>query len=55
MTEQLKKSRISRTQSLLGSFKMTDSLFVSNGVNKKIVNLQIKNINLINKEQYKKQ
>lgn len=34
---------------------MSDSLFVTGGVNKKIVNLQIQNIKLINKEKYKKQ
>ena len=55
MDDSLKRSRISRTKSLLGSFKMTDSLFVSGGANKKVVNLQVKDVNLIGKEQYKKQ
>ena len=48
MDENLKDSRLSRTQSLLNSFKMIDSLFVSTS-NKSIVNLEIKNLKLITK------
>ena len=47
--DNLKKSRISRTKSLLNSFKMTDSLFI-NGGNKKVVNLEVKGLRLIGKE-----
>ena len=54
MDENLKRSRLSRTQSLLNSFKMTDSLFVSTS-NKSVVNLEINNLKLITKGEYKKQ
>ena len=58
MDDSLKNSHVSRstsrTNSLLGSFKMTDSVLGS-GKNRTIKNLDIKGINLIDKNLYKKQ
>ena len=58
MDDSLKGSHIartpSRTNSLLGSFKMTDSVLGS-GKNRKVLNLEIKSLKLIEKSSYKKQ
>ena len=59
MDDRLKNSQVntrsvSRTGSLLGSFKMGDSV-LGTGKNRKIRNLELKNLQLVDKDAYRKQ